>query len=130
MELIEMAAILGQRIRSSEAGQRLENAAKAYAENTELRSAFTEYQVQQKVLEEHGALEIKDEALIAAIDKRLNEIYDQIISHVTYKEYEAAQEAYNNLISNLISEVVRQANGNDGEEGGCTHDCSTCGGCH
>ncbi|MBR2431516.1 MAG: YlbF family regulator, partial [Clostridia bacterium] len=96
MELIEMAAILGQRIRSSEAGQRLENAAKAYAENPELRSAFTEYQVQQKVLEEHGALEVKDEALISAIDKRLNEIYDQIINHEIYKEYEAAQEAYNN----------------------------------
>ena len=38
MELIEMAAILGQRIRSSEAGERLENAARAYAENAELRS--------------------------------------------------------------------------------------------
>ncbi len=129
MELIEMAAILGQRIRSSEAGERLENAAKAYAENPELRSAFTEYQVQQKVLEEHGALEVKDEELIKAIDKRLNEIYEQIINHEIYKEYEAAQEAYNNLISNLISEVVRQANGGE-EEGGCTHDCSTCGGCH
>ena len=129
MELIEMAAILGQRIRSSEAGERLENAARAYAENTELRSAFTEYQVQQKVLEEHGALEVKDEALISAIDKRLNEIYEQIIAHEVYKEYEAAQEAYNNLISNLISEIVRQANG-ETEEGSCTHDCSTCGGCH
>ena len=129
MELIEMAAILGQRIRSSEAGERLENAARAYAENAELRSLFTEYQVQQKVLEEHGALENKDEALISAIDKRLNEIYDQIITHEEYKEYEAAQEAYNSLISNLISEVVRQANGETGE-GECTHDCSTCGGCH
>lgn len=129
MELIEMAAILGQRIRSSEAGERLENAARGYAENAELRSLFTEYQVQQKVLEEHGALENKDEALISAIDNRLNEIYDQIIAHEDYKEYEAAQEAYNALISNLISEVVRQANG-ETEEGSCTHDCSTCGGCH
>ncbi|MBQ8743127.1 MAG: YlbF family regulator [Clostridia bacterium] len=128
MELIEMAAILGQRIRASEAGQRLENAAKAYAEDPELRSAFTEYQVQQKVLEEQGNLEVKDEALITAIDKRLNEIYDQIIAHEIYKEYEQAQEAYNNLVSNLIGEVVRQANGD--QEGQCTHDCSTCGGCH
>ncbi len=129
MELLEMAAILGQRIRSSEAGEKLENAAKAYADCTELRSAFTEYQVQQKVLEEQGALEVKDEALITSIDKRLNEIYDQIINHETYKAYEKAQEEYNNLISNLISEVVKFANGGD-EEGGCTHDCSTCGGCH
>lgn len=123
-----MAAILGQRIRSSEAGQRLENAAKAYAEDPELRSAFTEYQVQQKVLEEQGKLKVKDEALITSIDRRLNEIYDQIVANDIYKEYEDAQEAYNNLISNLIGEVVRQANGE--QDGGCTHDCSTCGGCH
>lgn len=123
-----MAAILGQRIRSSEAGQRLENAAKAYAEDPGLRSAFTEYQVQQKVLEEQGKLEVKDEALITSIDRRLNEIYDQIVANDIYKEYEEAQEAYNNLISNLIGEVVRQANGE--QDSGCTHDCSTCGGCH
>jgi 5'-3' exonuclease len=56
------------------------------------------------------------------------DVHAPTFRHEIYKEYEQAQEAYNNLVSNLIGEVVRQANGD--QEGQCTHDCSTCGGCH
>lgn len=130
VEIIEMAQALGLRIRSSNEGVRFEEAKAAYESNIEINNALMEYQIQQDLLskQEDEDGEPMDEQTLTRVNDRINELYEFIVNHEAYKEYENAQKELNELITRVNSTIVAQITGRTG--GQCSHDCSSCGGCH
>ena len=128
MEIFELAAALGQKLKEDERLVRLEKAHRAYEENEAVNTLSMEYAVQQQAIQNEAAKEDRDDAAITQIEARIEELYNQITGLDVYKELEEAQEAVNALMEAVNNTISAQISGE--EPGGCTHNCATCGGCH
>ena len=128
MNIFDLAAALGKALKEDEKLLRLENAKKAYESDGDLQKMMVEYEVQQKALQGEITREERDTLFIETIQKRINELYDAIMSHPVFAELNEAQSDVNelmNAVNNTITYMIT------GETPDCTHDCSTCGGaCH
>lgn len=127
MTIEQLAKALGNAIKSDERMVRLNKAREAYEANTELGRLAIEFEIQQRALaNEYGKAE-RDDAVIASVQKRAQEIYDTISESPEYKEMLAAEEDMNKLMNEVNTMITTEITG----EIPCTHDCSTCGGnCH
>ncbi|MBR4950832.1 MAG: YlbF family regulator [Clostridia bacterium] len=100
----------------------------AYNKDEELTKLITEYNVQATLLETEGqkAEEERDTDLIQTLSTRLRELYDSISEN---KSLIAMREAEQDL-SAIVGEINSAVQLTIEPESACTHDCSTCGGCH
>ena len=128
MEIMEMARLLGLAIKESDAGKRVEACKNAYEENEQIIALTTECDVQQKALAALAGDKDTDPNLISSIQTRITEIYEEVLATDAYKNYEKAQNELNELVTRVNATMMAQVTGQVSE--GCTHDCSTCGGCH
>ena len=130
MEIFELAAKLGQALKADSRLQALEAAKQAYENDAALLRLRKEYEVQQTLLAgEIAKTEGKDLHLIEAIQNRIDELYRQIGENACYLELARAQKAVNDLMARINAAINYEITG-ELPAGGCTHDCSTCGGCH
>ena len=126
--VFELAITLGKALKEDEKLVRMENARKAYEEDVTLKTLMTEYEVQQKAIQKVAAEENFDAQLLESIQNRINELYDQIMAAPAYVELMEAQEAVNELMNAVNNTITFAITGE--MPSNCTHDCSTCGGCH
>ena len=125
-EIFTKAMELGKLIKEDERIKALEAAKKAYDEDEIIGKLTVEYEIQQRALATaYGEIE-RDQAVIDAINGRINDIYEKVITTDAYKAYEAAQNRVNELMQQVNATIQYEVSG----ETPCTHDCSTCGGCH
>ncbi len=125
MTVFEIASQLGKALKQDEKLVRLDAAKKAYEGDGELQKMMVEYEVQQKALQGEITKDERDTMFIDIIQKRINELYDAIMSHPVFAELNEAQAEVNelmNAVNNTISFEIT------GEVPSCTHNCSTCGG--
>ena len=78
--VFELAITLGKALKEDERLVRMEAARKAYEEDPTLRQLTTEYDVQQKAIQQVASAEDFDPQLIQSIQDRINELYDQIMA--------------------------------------------------
>jgi len=129
--IIELAKILGQTLKEQQAFVDLEKAQNEYQSDEKVAQALREYEIQQMALSYEYQKEEKNEEVINAINTRLEELYEQITKSEAFKKYEAAQRRANELLQLVDRTIMAEINGEEDDEcGGCSHDCSTCGGCH
>lgn len=126
--VFELAIILGKALKEDPRLVKMEECRKAYEENPELSRLMTEYNVQQKAIENLAAAEEFDAQLIQNIQDRINELYEEIMAHPVFVELNQAQEAVNELMNAVNNTITFAITGE--MPSNCTHDCSTCGGCH
>lgn len=128
MTIFELAAELGKALKNDEKLVRLENAKTAYEAETELNKKMIEYEVQQKALQLEITREERDTLLIDNIQKRIDTLYREIMEHPVFVELNEAQAEVNELMNAVNQTITFQITGE--VPSSCTHDCSTCGGCH
>ncbi len=141
-ELMTLARALGEKLAESEQY-------KAFCETRDvckatplLKAKLDEFKVQKKVYDMESGKENADEALLDAVSSRMETLYAEISSQPEMKAYTRAEENLNlllNAINMTITSYITPEtltsekeydDFEDGEEGGCTHNCSTCKGCH
>ncbi|MBE6689067.1 MAG: YlbF family regulator [Ruminococcaceae bacterium] len=127
MEIIEMAQALGEAIKADGRMARFQKAKEAYDADEKLVAAVKEYNVQKMALNEHLKDENRDEAVTDAIQRRIEEICNEICASPVMIEYNEAEKALNDFIG-LVNMAISCAI--TGEEMGCTEEkCKTCSGC-
>ncbi len=126
--VFELAIILGKALKEDPRLVKMEECRKAYEEDAELSRLMTEYNVQQKAIENLATAEDFDAQLIQSIQDRINELYEQITVHPVFVALNEAQEAVNELMNAVNNTITFAITGE--MPSNCTHDCSTCGGCH
>lgn len=131
MKIFELAAQLGQALKEDERLIALDRAKKNYEEDPELRRDLTEYDVQQKLLAQEIAKPDgeRDLHFIEIIQGRIDALYQSISANPAYVELNRAQGAANDLMNRVNAAITYEITG-ELPGNGCTHDCSTCGGCH
>ena len=128
MGIFELAAELGRALKEDNRLVALEEARKAYESNETVVGLMTEYEVQQKAINLEAMKEERSEELLKTIQERIDEIYDQIVGTEVYQALEKAQNAVNELMELVNTTITFNITGE--QPSGCTHNCSTCGGCH
>lgn len=128
MGIFELATELGRTLKEDARLKRLETARVAYENDARVGTLATEYEVQQKALQAEIGKQERDQTMIRLIQDRIDALYDQITSCDAYKELEAAQNEVNELMNMVNTTITYQITGQTAD--GCTHDCSTCKGCH
>ncbi len=128
MEIFEIAQLLGKTLKEDERLKRLEAAKKQYEESPELGKLMVEYEVQQKALENEVVKPEKDTHFIDIIQNRINELYQSIVNHPAFIELNEAQNAVNELMNSVNQTIMFNITGEMPSD--CTHNCSTCSGCH
>lgn len=128
MEIFELAAELGKKLKDDARLVALEDAKKAYEEDAQLKKYMIEYEVQQKAMQAEVGRTDRDLHMIEAIQKRIDELYKLIAEHPVFLELNRVQAEVNDLMNRVNQTIMAQITGE--ESSGCTHNCATCGGCH
>lgn len=126
MEIMELAAELGKKIKEDERVKRFEAADAKFDSDSELQQLIEEYRTQRALLDAEEEKDESDKASTAIIEARIEELYQKVMDHPIYSEYSDAKEELDALMHDVNDEITFQITG----ERPCTHDCSTCGGCH
>ncbi len=128
MGIFELAAELGRTLKNDPRLIRLEEARVAYENDERIAKLATEYEVQQKAIQNEAMKEERNQVLIEMIQNRIDALYREITESESYVALEKAQNEVNDLMNMVNSTITFQITGET--PGSCTHDCSSCGGCH
>lgn len=126
MTIFELASELGKAISQDERMIRMENAKKAYDESEKIGKLMMEYGIQQEALTTMGDGEHIDTDALTRIQDRIDEIYAEITTDPIFRELDEAQAAVNELMQSVNNTILYNATG----QTPCSHDCSSCSGCH
>ena len=129
-KIIELAHVLGEEIAKSDEIRALESAKDAFQADLELQKMMSEYEAERRALGEEFAksAEESDKNVIETLKKRLEELSGEIVKNENYAKFAAAQQAMDALMADVNAEIKFCITGE--RPSTCTHDCSTCAGCH
>ena len=129
-KIIALANALGQQIAESEEMKRLETAKNVYTADADLQAKVSEYEADRLALGKEFAKnpDEADQRAIADIRARMEELTREITANANYAEFAEAQKAVNAIMTAVNNEIKFCITGERPTE--CTHDCSTCSGCH
>lgn len=125
MTIIEKAHELGEMIEASEEMKELKLAEQAQAEDDEAQQLVSDFNIKRMNLarEIQGGKITEEEAI-----KKNNDAFAEMVAKSeTIKGYVDAKEKFDSMVNGINSVINMYIMGN---QGGCTHNCSTCGGCH
>lgn len=125
-EMKNAVEALGNIVREDPRYKALKDAEDKYNNDPEMTKLIMEYNVQQAALNAQYTAENRDDEMIHVIEKRIGEIYDAVTKNEMYEEYLRAKADYEELYAEMNSHLEFIITGKTP----CTHDCSTCGGCH
>ena len=126
MSIFALASDLGKAIKEDERMVRMEKAKEAYEGSEKISKLLMEYGIQQQALSTIGDSGEIDTDAVSRVQDRLDEIYAEITTDPLFVELDQAQAAVNELMETVNNTIMFNATGKTP----CTHDCSTCGGCH
>ena len=128
MGIFEIAEMLGKTLKEDERLVRLANAKEAYEKDETLGGILIEFEVQQKAMENEMMKTERDEELLRMIRERIEALYKEIAENQVFIELNEAQTEVNELMNSVNNTIMFNITGE--LPSSCTHDCSTCGGCH
>ena len=129
-KIIELAHALGEEIAKSDEIRALEVAKDAFQADEALQKMMSEYEAERRALGEEFAknAEDTDKTVIENLKKRLEELSTEIMKNDNYAKFASAQQAMDALMADVNAEIKFCITGE--RPSTCTHDCSTCAGCH
>jgi len=130
MKVIELAKALGEGIAEDPTLIAYDEAKAAFEADKLLGEQMTEYNTHRTCLaaEFNKDLAMQDKDVIESLKAKMDELSHTINQNENYTRFAAAQNAVNDLMQRINATISYYAFGV--EPSNCTHDCSTCGGCH
>lgn len=125
MEIFELAKKLGEAIAKDKRLVEFEEAKKNYENDAELQNSLKEYEVQQQALQSEMLKEDKDGFTIDAINERINELYQAIVTNPSFLNLNQVQVEVNELMNEVNNTITCAITGEDPKTA-CTHNCATC----
>lgn len=125
---MEIAALLGKTLKEDERLKALEEAKDAYTSNVELQKKLVEYEVQQTALQGEITKPERDTVFIEIIQNRIDQLYREITEDPTFIKLNEVQAEVNELMNAVNATITANITGETPSS--CTHNCSTCAGCH
>ena len=130
MTVIELAKALGEGIKNDEVLLAYDAAKAAFEADEALTAKMNEYNTDRTCLAEefNKDLAMQDKDVIESLKAKMDELAREINGNENYTRFAAAQQAVNDLMKRINETISFHAFGV--QPSSCTHDCSTCSGCH
>ncbi len=134
-DVITLARELGAALQADERYAALVQARKVNDDDEALQNLIGEFNMIMLKAQQESEKEDKDEAKMQAYNEQYVEAYKKIMDNENMRAYQSAQSALEAVVNQVNGIIAMSLNGEDPmtcdpEAANCTHDCSTCGGCH
>ncbi len=128
MTILEKIRELGKEIEKDEITIKFREAKEKHDNDTELQALVGEFNLTKMNLMNEGNKENPDNEKIEKIQNDLQKCYNEIMNNQTMLDFMNANKEVENFITEVNKILIESITGEKQDE--CTHDCSTCGGCH
>ncbi|MBQ0097406.1 MAG: YlbF family regulator [Oscillospiraceae bacterium] len=134
MDIIKLARELGHAIQNEEFYKKLETAKKNADDDKELQDLIGEFNLKRIAINNEACKEERDEEKLSKLNEEMRSLYAEIMSNENMMNYNEAKTTLDNNVQRVLMIITKSADGEDPDtadfSSDCTHDCSTCGGCH
>lgn len=127
-DIIEKAKELGALLQSSEQVQKYNAAKAAFEQDEEAQKLVKEFNLHRMTMMTLNSGEGADEARIAEVEERLKTVYGKIMENESMKAMQESGKAVEEMMGQVNGVLSFYVTGEEPQS--CTHDCSSCGGCH
>lgn len=127
-EIIEKAKELGTLLQSSEQVQKYNAAKAAYEQDDDAQKLIKEFNLHRMTMMTLSSGEDADETRIAEVEERIKAVYGKIMECESMKNMQETGKAVEEMMGQVNGVLSFYITGEEPQS--CTHDCSTCGGCH
>lgn len=129
-KIIELAHALGEEIAKSAEITALEIAKEKFQADANLQEKMSRYETDRKLLGQEFSKNTDeiDQTVIDSLKADIESLTAEISASENYIAFAEAQRAMNALMADVNAEIKFCITGERPTE--CTHDCSTCSGCH
>ena len=125
MEIFELAKLLGEAIKKDSRLVEFNEAKIAYENDMAVQGALKEYEVQQEALQAEMMKDDRDLVTIDAINERINQLYQEIVTNASFVRLNQLQLEVNELMNEVNNTITCAITGEDPKTS-CTHNCATC----
>ena len=131
---IKITRQLGHAIQEADFYKKL-NAAKEKADADEtLQALIALFNSKRVAINNEISKSDRDEDTLKSLNEEMRTVYSQIMQNENMIAYNNAKQAFDSSIQRITTIITQSAEGEDPDttdfDPSCTHDCSTCGGCH
>ena len=133
-EIIDLTRKLGHAI---QAGDFYKNysAAKLSADADEsLQTMIAEFNRVRVAINSEACKKERDEEVLRSLNEQMRTLYSDIMSNERMVAYNESKQEFDSSLQRIVAIITQSAEGEDPDttdySPDCTHDCSTCGGCH
>lgn len=134
MDLIALTRQLGHAIQGEKAYKDLKTAQSAADNDKELQDLIGEFNLKRMAINNEACKEDRSEEKLQALNVEMRELYTKIMSNDNMNAYNNAKTELDTILQRVLAIITQSAEGEDPDttdySANCTHDCSTCGGCH
>ncbi len=133
-DAIMIARQLGHAIQEEEAYKNIMNAKTEADADEGLQALITEFNIKRVAINAEACKTDRDEETLKKLNEEMRTAYSDIMSNEHMKAYNDAKQTFDRVLQRILAIVQQSADGEDPDttdlSEDCTHDCSTCGGCH
>ncbi len=134
MDLISLARQIGHAIQDEKAYKELQTAKNAADNDNELQDLIGEFNLKRMAINNEACKEDRDEDKLRALNEEMRSLYSKIMSNENMTAYNNSKTELDTVLQRVLAIITQSAEGEDPDttdfSASCTHDCSTCGGCH
>ncbi|MBQ3417213.1 MAG: YlbF family regulator [Ruminococcus sp.] len=134
MDLIEMTRNLGRAIQKEDFYLNYTQAKNDADADETLQNLIGEFNLKRIAINHEACKEDRDEDKLKTLNEEMRTLYSDIMSNEHMVAYNSAKEEYDRVMQRVLAIINQCAQGEDPDttdfSEDCTHDCSTCGGCH
>ena len=127
-EIIEKTKELGKLIQESEQAKNFHLTKAAYDNDEEIQRLIQEFNLHKMSMTTLTQGDNQDQERIKEVEERIKAVYEKIMASDKMQQYQAASKAVQELLNQVNAVIGYYVTGEEPSD--CTHDCSTCGGCH
>ncbi len=134
MDMIELARDFGRELQKDERYLAFNAARVASDEDEELQALIGEFNLKRMAINNEAQKEEQDEEKVRTLNEELRAAYNRIMANENMVRYNETKQELDLFVQRLLTIISMCAEGEDPATAdynpSCTHDCSTCGGCH
>ena len=133
-DTIKLARELGHAIQKEEFFLNLQNAKNAADADESLQAMISEFNLKRVAINAEACKTDRDEDTLRKLNEEMRTVYSQIMNNEHMAAYNKAKLDFDHAVQRILAIISQSADGEDPDttdyDDSCTHDCSTCGGCH
>lgn len=134
MDMIKIARMLGHAIQEDESYIKYKAAEKACDEDKELQDLIGEFNLKRMAINNEASKEDKSEEKMKELNQEMRDAYANVMKNENMAKYQNSKMDIDQKVQRVLAIITNSVQGEDPDTtdftDNCTHDCSTCGGCH